>query len=331
MNQEINNKIKLISEMLSIYQNTVLKESDLENLKLIKKDINNKKIELEEIKRGLNNELNTLYENGANEIDPEINQLQIVINEVNELLEEIVPDILLYIKLPNSQKDNVVQIKKAESKDSINEKQVSLNNNNEKIFSIGNKNEENQKANIHIEDQKNEKDLENFNKKIKKEDNKSRIKVIEVEQQNNEVILSQKEIFSEIKRNQTQVIPIKEELTEEKKDNIVFEEIPEEELYMAPRRTVDKNIKKSETLIQDSNKKTTVNFDSFKENQTKKVEMFNTIIIKQPSDNYRNVASNIVSNRLKNFNSPENAIQKAHNAAESVMNNIMENWKNNNN
>ena len=319
MSQEVNNKIKLISEMLSIYQNTILKEKDLENLKLIKKDIDNKRIELEDIKKDLDNELNILYENGANEIDLEINQLQIVINEVNELLDEIVPDILSYIKVSESQKYNIVKIQKGEENDeiknSLQEQQPIVKKSNKQSTSSEKKIEKNPRETIQINNIENEKKIEND--KIEKNVNEDKFgnvieKSIKVEPQNNEVILPKKEIISDVKKD----------------DGFILEEIPEEELYIAPRRTVAKNIIKSKIKIQDSAEKTIVNF---KENQTKKVEMYNTITIKQPSDNYRNVASNIVSNRLKNLNSPENAIQKAHNAAESVMNSIIENLKNNNN
>ena len=83
MNQERKSKIKLISEMIAIYQTTVLNETDSDNIRLIKQDITNKKMDLEELKQELNSELNTLYDSGANEIDPEVNQLQIIINDVN--------------------------------------------------------------------------------------------------------------------------------------------------------------------------------------------------------------------------------------------------------
>ena len=321
MNQEMNNKIKLISEMLSIYQNTVLNEKDLENLKLIKKDIDNKKIELDEIKKDLNNELNTLYENGANEIDPEINQLQIVINEVNELLEDIIPDILSYINLFNSPKDKVVQIKKT-------------------VTNVENNSISQDKQTIIKENNKNSISLEKKSEAKKNEPQKTEVKNNEedkVEQIQQETI----QIKNAKNEKQIENDEIKEKLNEDKVS--ILEEIPEEELYIAPRRVVAKKIIKSEVPIQkpkpkiteqikeatiiEETKKPETDFDNLNNKITKKVEYINTITIKQPSDNYKNVASNIVSSRQKNCNSPENAIQKAHNAAESVMNSIIETWK----
>ena len=55
-----------------------------------------------------------------------------------------------------------------------------------------------------------------------------------------------------------------------------------------------------------------------------KYELVNTIKLKQPTEDYRNTASNIVSSRIKTIDSPENAIKKAYNAAELVMSNIIE-------
>ena len=92
-----------------------------------------------------------------------------------------------------------------------------------------------------------------------------------------------------------------------------------------PKPKITEQIKEA-TIIEET-KKPETDFDNLNNKITKKVEYINTITIKQPSDNYKNVASNIVSSRQKNCNSPENAIQKAHNAAESVMNSIIETWK----
>ena len=36
--------------------------------------------------------------------------------------------------------------------------------------------------------------------------------------------------------------------------------------------------------------------------------------------------NSIISNRIKNINSPENAIKKTYNASEIVMNNIIQTW-----
>ena len=104
MNNELKNKINLISEMMSIYQTTIMNETDYENIQLIKKDITNKKNELENVKTQLDFELNKLYDNGANEIDPEINQTQIIINNVDNLLDEVIPDIMTYVSSPKFEK-----------------------------------------------------------------------------------------------------------------------------------------------------------------------------------------------------------------------------------
>lgn len=106
MNEEIRTNVKRISEMMSIYQSTILSENDNENIELIQKDIKDKELQLEKLRKELNAELAQLYDNGANEIDPEVNQLQIIINEVDDLLEDIVPDILSYIQTPGQEISN---------------------------------------------------------------------------------------------------------------------------------------------------------------------------------------------------------------------------------
>lgn len=298
MDQEIKNKINLISEMMSIYQTTVINETDNENIKLIKKDIINKKIELEDIRKKLNIELNRLYDNGSNEIDPEINQMRSVINEVNNLLEEIIPDILIYLESPHFEiqiENNVQDLLQQEAmvQTPVNESKIKDATKIENTPKIVDENI------TKIEPIKNELQLEKF-KEEKSEGNLNEIQEVE---------MVQKETANVADINE----PIVENNIENEEKNINKVEIQKEIIENKTKKEEKEITEIKDIVIQnDSNRK-----------ESKKIY---TIKIKQPAEDYRNTASNIISNRIKNINSPENAIKKTYNAAENVMNNIIQTW-----
>lgn len=359
MNEEIKNKIKLISEMLSMYQNTIIKETDVETINLIRKDVASKKIDLEVIKDNLEIELNNLYDNGANEIDPEINQLQIVINEVESLMEDVIPDILMYTKISiQAPKKSLV----GEETKVIIESQNKIKEEIEKEKIV-------EKAQNEIKEKIKKEEIIEKEINIKKEDSKIDDEKVkdEIEQENeNKGEKKEKKSGSKKQQKKLKVVSIKPEVvekeiinenTDEAKKEIKLEEnVKNEENDNRKNNYTKNNLKKIkvetdinlgnndeehkiilEELVEDDEIPIKTNIkDLFAEkhnNVIKEVaktpKNLNTIMLKQPTEDYRNTATNIVSNRIKSVNSPQTAIQKSYNASEMVMNNIIEKWKEN--
>lgn len=93
--EELNKITKKVSD---IYQKVFSEEKGENcNSQWFEADLNIMYKQLENIKRGLDDKLSALYDNGANEIDPEVNQLQREIQEINNWVEDIIPDLLTYI------------------------------------------------------------------------------------------------------------------------------------------------------------------------------------------------------------------------------------------
>ena len=308
MNQERKSKIKLISEMIAIYQTTVLNETDSDNIRLIKQDITNKKMDLEELKQELNSELNTLYDSGANEIDPEVNQLQIIINDVNNLLEDIIPDILAYVQSPNLQTP-----KKVDEKESIQEEIIIPKPVKEiKVEPINQTKEENV---VKIEPIEDEEEIQLFDKILLKNDTQQG-------EPNEKIVLDvvTEEIKVEENRNEDVFLENIEREEIDNKNEVVFTENIKNE-------DIEKTIKVANKIDEIPEKAEIKNIVEQKNTYNEvslKYELVNTIKLKQPTEDYRNTASNIVSSRIKTIDSPENAIKKAYNAAELVMSNIIE-------
>lgn len=293
MNQEIKNKINLISEMMSIYQTTVVNETDNENIKLIKKDVTNKRSELEDIKKELNIELNRLYDNGSNEIDPEINQMRIIINEVNNLIEEIVPDILSYLQSTNFEikiENNVQNLFKEDAivKTPILENQPKIEENISKIEPIKNE--------LQLEEVK---DVE---KEILEKDSKQ-------DKDKNKIEIAQDGLAKDVEEN---IEVLKKNIEDEKKDEKIVE--TQKEIIEIKKIEDNQQIKEVKDIV--------IQKPVIKKETKNKY----TIKIKQPTEDYLNTANNIILNRMKNINSPENAAKKSYNAAEIVMNNIIQTW-----
>lgn len=308
MIQERKSKIKLISEMIAIYQTTVLNETDSDNIRLIKQDITNKKMDLEELKQELNSELNTLYDSGANEIDPEVNQLQIIINDVNNLLEDIIPDILAYVQSPNLQTP-----KKVDEKESIQEEIIIPKPVKEiKVEPINQTKEENV---VKIEPIEDEEEIQLFDKILLKNDTQQG-------EPNEKIVLDvvTEEIKVEENRNEDVFLENIEREEIDNKNEVVFTENIKNE-------DIEKTIKVANKIDEIPEKAEIKNIVEQKNTYNEvslKYELVNTIKLKQPTEDYRNTASNIVSSRIKTIDSPENAIKKAYNAAELVMSNIIE-------
>ena len=293
MNQEIKNKINLISEMMSIYQTTVVNETDNENIKLIKKDVTNKRSELEDIKKELNIELNRLYDNGSNEIDPEINQMRIIINEVNNLIEEIIPDILSYLQSTNFEikiENNVQNLVKEDAivKTPILENQPKIEENISKIEPIKNE--------LQLEEVK---DVE---KEILEKDSKQ-------DKDKNKIEIAQDGLAKDVEEN---IEVLKKNIEDEKKDEKIVE--TQKEIIEIKKIEDNQQIKEVKDIV--------IQKPVIKKETKNKY----TIKIKQPTEDYLNTANNIILNRMKNINSPENAAKKSYNAAEIVMNNIIQTW-----
>lgn len=293
MNKELKSKIKLISEMMSIYQTTVANETDYENIQLIKKDITNKKNELEVAKKELNFELNKLYDNGANEIDPEINQTQIIINDVDDLLDDVIPDILTYVNSPKFEKKPYNMFDNAIEKQSVKKIKVELEPKEKIDNNI-----------VKVEPIKNEKEIKLIEiggiEKVHNQENIQEPKIeMKFETRNNDVINNP--VVQPIEKTIEEAVIVKDYQTKEDK------------------QVKDVSAKVEQFKITNEEKKDSVNIE------IKKTPSFiNTIKLKQPTQDYRNTATSIVTNRIKNVTSPESAVKKAYNAAEAVMNNIME-------
>ena len=318
MNKELKSKIKLISEMMSIYQTTVVNETDYENIQLIKKDITNKKTELEAAKKQLNFELNKLYDNGANEIDPEINQTQIIINDVDDLLDDVIPDILTYVNSPKFEKKPYNMFDNAIENTSVKKIKVNIESK-----------EKNDNNFINVEPIKNENeiklikvgDINETHKQEKAENPKIEIKFETKNKDINQNTILQPIVKKEI--IQTNELNINNSFKETVKpiNNTINNNISEKAIKV--KDIVDNDVNQPKVVKADKTDDVNV--------QIKKVPSFiNTIKIKQPTQDYRNSATSIVTNRIKKVSSPENAIEKAYNAAEVVMNNIMETLKDKN-
>ena len=389
MNEDIKRKIKMISEMLYIYQTTVVKETENENINLIKKDVANKKNDLENIRNDLEKELNRLYDNGSNEIDPEVNQLQSVINEVEDLIDDVIPDILMYTKTSIQEKEanlnklNVErEIEDQSKKDKTKEEFLGNLELQEKSITTNAKDDMNEKNDNKIE----KKEIESNKKvemldadknqgkmdkiaektKVQKEsalkDVKSEEKDQKIEEQEIELNIKTERVDVEkteeksVKKMKVQMEPTVEKVEPKSQEKKNGEEIEEKiEFFDENDKKNEKKIKididkesqnngevtkiiLEELLEEDFNKrpiKTNIR-ELVKEHNNiinKEAAIIpknaNYIILKQPTEDYRNTATTIVFNRTKNVNSPENAIKKAYNASEVVMNNIIEKWNGN--
>lgn len=238
--------------------------------------------------------------------------MQILINDVDNLLEDIIPDILTYVNLPK------FDVKPYNMFESIIEKE------NTKKIKVEVAPIEKVESNINkIDPIKNDQEL-NF---IKVEDISAESIMSEIDDKPK---IEFKFETNEKEKNKFEVIQKVDNIDKNQNKSIKITENIQELSKSILDDNINKKIIKKDDKVEENNiQKEDINQNDIKNDVSKIPSFINTIKLKQPTQDYRDTASSIISNRIKNVNSPENAVKKTYNAAEVVMNNIIEKWKEN--
>ena len=291
MSEEMELKIKQVKEILSIYETTIKDESMVENIGLIRNDLENKRKELEKI-------IGQLYEAGFNEIDTEINQVQNEIQNIDNLisvtnsyqekkeipkemedrfesnLEKIAGEVEPILKEIIAPKDESIEkdqkqdeLQEAEKDEEIEENELEKQKQIDQVY-------ENAKEEI-VEEIENEDDLD-----IQEEENLADIfAVIEEED-----VGDKEENIAEIE-NKSKIIAYEESIPEDK---------------------TDQSLEVASNVIDDSLEKNS----------------FLTIKLKVPDDNYKVMTKEIVNDRARQLFQPQTAVLRSDEASTALMDQI---------
>lgn len=295
MNEETKVKLRQITEMISIYQSTISDDIDMENMKLIQVDLQNKERQLNEIRESLDEELSKLYDNGANEIDSEVNQVRNQIQEIDNSLENISDLISMRPSIPQTPEK---EEKTEEIRDIAEEIQVVENEPEQEI-------DFNENVEENITD-----DIEEENFEAEEIVAVSDVSEDIVEEAENiQYIDSEDEEIEDV--DEIEQMPIDDELEEE------IETIEQEdELEIIDEVEQASIVDDFDEEIEEES----FELASQEEEETEISDMM--IQLREANSDYKKESETVVDNRDKTVKTPIQAIEKGNKASELVMANI---------